>query len=158
MGLSTTEYAHEEDSELLRLIKASKWDRVQDCLKDAGNQTSLPDVYGNLPLHAALGYRAPDRIILSVLQYHPDATKIHGTDDWLPLHIACMWGASPAVLEALIRSYPQALDDPGQGGLKGRTPRLFATKCSEEAQVLLRRSTEEWLELIRKDELANDVY
>ena len=152
MTLSEEEYADASDSELLRLIKASDWNRVRSTLESELGPTDVlsPDKYGNLPLHAALGYRAPDDLILTVLEMHPDATSSHGTDNWLPLHIAAMWGASPAVVEALIRKHPRALDDAGSSGIKGRTPRHFSGRFHQNTE-LLDRPTEDWIRLIEEE-------
>eukprot|EP00568_Trieres_chinensis_P002058 CAMPEP_0183309260 /NCGR_PEP_ID=MMETSP0160_2-20130417/24700_1 /TAXON_ID=2839 ORGANISM="Odontella Sinensis, Strain Grunow 1884" /NCGR_SAMPLE_ID=MMETSP0160_2 /ASSEMBLY_ACC=CAM_ASM_000250 /LENGTH=152 /DNA_ID=CAMNT_0025473259 /DNA_START=26 /DNA_END=484 /DNA_ORIENTATION=+ len=149
MTLSEEEYADASDSNLLRLIKASKWDDVRSSLRmDAGKVESMtPDAFGNLPLHAAIGFRAPDDIIMALMNLHPDATRTHGTEDWLPLHVAAMWGSSAKVMEALIREYPQALDDEGKGGIKGRTPRHFASRFLWNKE-LLERPTSDWLGVI----------
>jgi len=153
MPLAQENFADEEDNELFRMIKQTDWSQVEAFLSlEKGQQMATQqDVFGSTPLHAALGYKAPDNIILSLLQIYPDASKVHGTgDDWLPLHVAAMWGASSTVTEALIRAFPQALDDPGESGIKGRTPRHFSQRFSHNRE-LLERSTEDWLELIESD-------
>jgi hypothetical protein len=163
MTLAAEDYADRSDSELLRLIKVKKWEAVQSMLNDnkkktpdddEGTTTNLPvvlakvpDVYDNLPLHAAIGYQAPDELILSLLECFPEATQVHGSDDWIPLHIAAMWGVSATVMEALIRAYPQALDDTGEAGIKGRTPRHFSRRFPHNT-ALLERSTADWMQLI----------
>ena len=109
-----------------------------------------PDIYGNLPLHAAIGFKAPDNILTSLLTVNPDATREHGTDYWLPLHIAAMWGVSAKIMETMIRIYPDALDDQGEPGIKGRTPRHFSPRF-EHNRDLLQRSTEDWKKLIKSE-------
>ena len=105
------------------------------------------DIYNNTALHAALGYQAPDDIILHLLQVHPDAAKVHGSNDWLPLHIAAMYGCSSNVMTALILTYPEGLDDRGEGeggsSIKGRTPRHFQNRFPHN-RSLLAQTTEEW--------------
>uniref|UniRef100_A0A7S3Q5S8 Uncharacterized protein n=1 Tax=Chaetoceros debilis TaxID=122233 RepID=A0A7S3Q5S8_9STRA len=149
MTLSVEEYANREDSKLMVLIKSSKWDDVRSLLQtsEGKTMTSQPDVYDNLPLHFCLGYRAPDDIILSTLSLNRGAPRVHGTDYWLPLHIAAMWGSSSVVMEELIRAFPQALEDVGEAGIKGRTPRHFAGRF-ESNRELLERPTEEWIKII----------
>lgn len=159
MPLSRTEYANAGDSELLQHIKVQRWDDAMNCLKE---QAHIPDEYHNFPLHVALGYQAPDTVVLALLQHYPDATRQHGSDDWLPLHVAAMYGCSVVVMDALIRSNPCALDDRGQTSsssnnnttgeetaksIKGRTPRHFAGRF-EHNRPLLERSTDEWQQLI----------
>ena len=147
MTLSSAEYAHSQDSELFRLVKVSDWDGVRILLQtnEGKAMTKVADVYDNLPLHASIGYKAPDDIILSILSCYPEATKCHGTDYWLPLHIAAMWGSSAEIMEKLIRCYPQALDDQGEPGIKGRTPRHFASRF-RHLKDLLDRPTSEWMD------------
>ena len=148
MTISPHDYANSEDSILLQHIKAQQWDEAMTCVHDYSH---VPDEYGNLPLHAAVGFQAPDDLILNLLDQYPTATQQPGSDDWLPLHIAAMYGCSTAVLEALIRAYPQGLDHRGQQQeqdkgqpssslVKGRTPRHFAARF-EHNRALLERST-----------------
>ncbi|KAL7573362.1 hypothetical protein ACA910_011722 [Epithemia clementina (nom. ined.)] len=184
MTISPQDYANTGDSELLQYIKTKQWDKAMSLVNDNdndnvndndsdnhNNQVAQPDEYNNLPLHAALGFQAPDDLILTLLHRYPNATAVHGTDDWLPLHIAAMYGCSSTVLQALIETYPQALDDRGQfpssssspssdtnknnnnnknnnkNNIKGRTPRHFAGRF-EHNRPLLERSTEEWQAMI----------
>lgn len=145
MPLSEQDFADEEDNLLFRAIKIKDWNKVTEILK-GGNEKMLHelDCFDNTALHAALGYQAPDEIVLSLVEGFPEATKIHGANDWLPLHVAAMWGSSSVVMEAIIRRHPQGLDDPGQGGIKGRTPRHFQDRFDHNRE-LLRRSTEDWI-------------
>uniref|UniRef100_A0A7S4HLP8 Uncharacterized protein n=1 Tax=Odontella aurita TaxID=265563 RepID=A0A7S4HLP8_9STRA len=152
MTLSSDEYADSSDSQLLQQIKSTRWEKLRCVLKspDGRAMAKKPDVYGNLPLHAAIGYKAPDDVILEILRIHPQATREHGTDYWLPLHVAAMWGTSPEVLEAIIREYPLALDDVGEPGIKGRTPRHFSDRFKHNKE-LLERPTSEWVRLVGLD-------
>ena len=145
MTLSEHEYSNDGDSKLLRLIKAREWADASSLLPQEADR---PDEFGNLPLHAAIGYQAPDAVILKVLQSYPGATRVHGTDEWLPLHVAAMYGCSERVMEELIRANPDALDDRGQASsIKGRTPRHFLSRF-EHNRHLLSRPTEEWKTII----------
>lgn len=178
MVLAKEDYADDADSILLKLIKAKDWNSVLALLSNNNNDdnnnntareaqqqkdhhhhqqqqhlVSVPDVYGNLPLHVIIGYQGPEDLILRILYMYPTAVTVHGTDEWLPLHVAAMWGASSKVMEALIRLYPQGLDDKGEeggGGLKGRTPRHFALRWPHNRH-LLERSTADWIQLIESD-------
>jgi len=153
MTLSEEEYANSSDNTLVQQIKSKKWDSVKQLLaNEVGREmTKEPDIYGNLPLHAAIGYKAPSDVIMSLLTYNPGATSVHGTDYWLPLHVAAMWGVSAEVMESIIRIYPDALDDQGEPGIKGRTPRHFSTRF-EHNRELLERSTEDWTRLIKSED------
>jgi len=147
MTLSENEYASKDDSELFQAIKTMKWPLVETLLQERPELAREPDEYGNMPLHSAIGFKCPDLVLLKVLDAHPGACRIHGTDDWLPLHIAAMWGVSTTVMEALILTHPDGLDDSGQStNNKGRSPRHFSTRFQHN-QELLERSTEEWKKL-----------
>lgn len=147
MTLAPEDFADQEDNELFRKIKAKEWNLVTDILYTSAETASSVDKYGNTPLHAALGYKAPDSVLLKLISMHPTACRVHGSDDWLPLHVAAMWGASPDIVESLIREYPQGLDDKGSGGIKGRTPRHFSDRFPHNKE-LLERSTANWISLI----------
>ena len=177
MPLSEQEFADQDDNILFRSIKMKDWNYVRELLSitttvtttTVTTPTTAPsatdettnnnsnavmllkelDIYENTALHAAIGYQAPDDILLTLLDQYPDATRIHGANAWLPLHVAAMWGASPRVMTALIEQYPQALDDRGEGGIKGRTPRHFRDRLPHNKE-LLERSTEEWIQWSRE--------
>ncbi len=147
MTLSTSEFANANDNQLFRAIKAQQWTDVETLLREKPELARQQDEFGNLPLHSAIGFRTPDHLVLRLLSLHPGACRQHGTDDWLPVHVAAMWGVSAPVLEALIRAYPEGLDDTGQDTIKGRSPRHFSGRC-EHNRHLLERSTEEWKQII----------
>jgi len=155
----------EGDTLLMRSIKAKQWHQVRDLLvlaTKAGDQQQADgntirsmlqalDSFDNTALHAAIGYQAADDILFTILHTYPQATQIHGANSWLPLHVAAMYGVSANVMEALIRTFPQGLDDVGEGGIKGRSPRHFRDRFAHN-QALLSRSTDEWMRIIRMDE------
>mmetsp|Transcript_14195 Transcript_14195/g.16515 ORF Transcript_14195/g.16515 Transcript_14195/m.16515 type:complete len:105 (-) Transcript_14195:694-1008(-) len=90
MTLSEAEYANSGDNVLLQHIKCKRWEEATKLLETVKGQTMAQeaDDFNNLPLHAAIGYKAPDNFLLRLLECYPLATRKHGTDDWLPLHIA----------------------------------------------------------------------
>jgi hypothetical protein len=150
MPLSENEFANEDDNALFQSIKGKDWERVRGLINQASAEKSLLqelDIYENTALHAAIGYQAPDDILLALIEGYPQATMIHGANEWLPLHVAAMWGSSPKVMTALIQEHPAGLDDRGQGGIKGRTPRHFKDRFPHNKD-LLERSTEEWTAMI----------
>lgn len=153
MPLAQEDFADKEDNDLFRAIKKCDWSEAKALLEteEGKDMAKQQDVHSNTPLHAALGYKAPDDFILQLLKINEESSKVHATgDEWLPLHVSAMWGSSAKVMDALIRAYPQALDDPGEGGIKGRTPRHFSQRFPHN-RALLERSTEEWLAIIEAD-------
>jgi len=164
MPLPQEEFANPDDSPLFQRIKTQNWPAAASLLltaddddDDDGSARAAAretDRYGNTVLHSAIGFQAPEALLLRLLELHPDATRVHGTDDWLPLHVAAMWGYTSArVMESMIRLHPQALDDKGAPGIKGRTPRHFAARFAEddERRQMLERSTADWVARIEKE-------
>jgi hypothetical protein len=154
MPLAQEEFADQTDNELFVAIKLLKWPNVKTLIEEKPYLVCELDTYGNSVLHAAIGYKAPDDILLRFLQIFPAAATVHGTEDWTPLHVAAMWGCSTPVMDALIRANPAALDDVGQGGIKGRTPRHFSDRFPHNKE-LLNRTTEDWIALIAAEEEKN---
>eukprot|EP00548_Thalassiothrix_antarctica_P005785 CAMPEP_0194143856 /NCGR_PEP_ID=MMETSP0152-20130528/12964_1 /TAXON_ID=1049557 /ORGANISM="Thalassiothrix antarctica, Strain L6-D1" /LENGTH=155 /DNA_ID=CAMNT_0038843445 /DNA_START=44 /DNA_END=507 /DNA_ORIENTATION=+ len=155
MTLSEEEYSDETDNLLLKKIKLSSWDDVANLLSKNHIMIKELDKFGNTALHAMIGFKAPEELLLTAIQLHPEATKQHGTDYWLPLHIAAMWGTTTKVMEAIIEQYPEALDDAGDSNsIKGRTPRHFSTRFNNKHRELLERSTIEWKQIIEEKKQA----
>lgn len=155
MPLSPEDFPCHDDNRLFQLIKTQQWDAVVQLLDttEGTNMVRECDIYGNTPLHSAIGFHAPEQTILKpLLEKFPEATRYHGSNDWLPLHIAAMWGSSATIIECLIRLYPQALDDKGESGIKGRTPRHFACRFPDERRQLLERTTDEWIAIIENEQ------
>lgn len=147
MTLSANAFANDGDNELFQAIKTQQWTDAETLLTARPELARQQDVFGNLPLHSAIGFKMPDRLTLRLLSVYPEACQVHGTDDWLPLHVAAMWGVSAPVLEALIAAHPDGLDDTGQASNKGRSPRHFSGRFAHNRH-LLERSTEEWKQII----------
>jgi ankyrin repeat protein len=132
---------------LMKMVKQKKWSKALSFLiTDYGRDiVTHQDEFDNTLLHIALGYQAPEDFLIKLIEIYPEATQVKGVDDWLPLHVAAMWGCNASVMEAIIREYPEALDVAGE---KGRTPRHFSKRFAHNTE-LLERTTEEWLSLTR---------
>jgi ankyrin repeat protein len=143
MTLSASEFANDGDNELFQSIKTQNWKQVKALVESHPHLTQQHDEFDNTPLHSAIGFKCPDELLLKVLHAYPEACRVHGTDEWLPLHVAAMWGVSREVMEELILQYPAALDDVGQENIKGKSPRHFSGRFHHNKD-LLELSTEEW--------------
>lgn len=100
MPLAREDYADSEDNDLFRAIKNCDWTEAQALLRtEEGKQmANEQDAFSNSPLHAALGYKAPDEFIIDLLNTNKKATTIHATgNEWLPLHVAAIYGSSAKV-------------------------------------------------------------
>jgi hypothetical protein len=99
-------------------------------------------------LHVALGYKAPDEFLLELIDVYPDATTVKGVDDWLPLHVAAMWGCSSAVMDAIIRQYPQALDACRDAVVGTNSPTFLGARVPHNKESF-ERTTAEWMSMSR---------
>jgi hypothetical protein len=139
--------APRQENILMKMVKHKKWRKALSFLTTRyGHEIAAEqDEFGNTLLHVALGYSAPEDFLLKLIEIYSDATRVEGVDDWLPLHMAAMWGCSAPVMNALIRNYPQALDLKGESG---RTPRQFSTRFEHNKEAL-ERTTSEWVAMTR---------
>jgi hypothetical protein len=136
------------DHMLMSMVQQQEWKTAEafletECSRD---MVRYQDEFGNTILQIALGYKAPDEFLLKLIDMHPEATKVAGVDGWFPLHVAAMWGCSSAVMDAIIRHYPEALDITSDNG---RTPRQFSNRFAHNKDAL-ERTTAEWLSIIGK--------
>lgn len=100
MPLAKEDYADSEDNDLFCAIKKCDWTQAQALLAtvEGKQMANQQDAFSNTPLHAALGYKAPDDFIVDLLKTNKKATTIHATgNEWLPLHVAAMYGSSTKV-------------------------------------------------------------
>jgi len=65
--------------------------------------------YGRLPLHVAIRAKAPDSIILYLLNEFPKAASVQDAMGRVPLHYACSNKASQSVIVSLIQACPSSL-------------------------------------------------
>lgn len=118
-------------------IHKASLDEVQRWLKENEGYTTLLRMSANYynhndnraPLHYIVSARPPLYLVERLLQLAPGAAKVQ--DRWeksLPLHIACLHGASPEVVRVLLEAYPEAA---AVRDKEGRIP-LFIT-CNNKA-------------------------
>jgi hypothetical protein len=72
-----------------------------------------------LPLHAAVTFRAPHSVIEKLLDIYPKSVRCADDQDMLPLHYAFRFGAEDDVMALLLEKFPQAI---GKRAVKDRTP------------------------------------
>jgi Ankyrin repeats (3 copies) len=65
---------------------------------------------GNLPLHTAVTFRAPAKVIEYLLEAYPQATGVRNKRFKLPIHIACECKASLEVIKLLVKADPESLE------------------------------------------------
>ena len=79
---------------------------VDLCL--SASQQMIKERFGNsrsLPLHLAIQYQAPEKLLLNMLSIYPQAAHIKTNNGDLPLHTCCKFGASETVVEALLLNW-----------------------------------------------------
>lgn len=72
-----------------------------------------------LPLHAAVTFRAPLLVISRLLDTYPKSVRCADDQDMLPLHYAFRFGSDDDVLALLLENFPQAI---GKRAVKDRLP------------------------------------
>ena len=65
--------------------------------------------WSQLPLHAALIFKAPVRVIELLVKQFPKAVRCTDDQKMLPLHLAFRYGASDNVLHLLLKEFPDAM-------------------------------------------------
>lgn len=80
-----------------------------------------------LPLHASIIFRAPERVISSLLFAFAQGAQCKDDQGMLPLHLAFRNGADEEAVHSLLMAYPQSLDIQDR---KGRTPMVLAQQST----------------------------
>jgi hypothetical protein len=65
--------------------------------------------WSQLPLHAAIIFSAPKKIIISLINLYPVAVRCTDDQQMLPLHLAFKFGADDSVIAFLLERFPEAL-------------------------------------------------
>ena len=76
-----------------------------------------PIKWRTLPLHAAVLFRAPPKLLRALLEANPLAACHRDDRGMLPLHLAIKTGGNKACVRTLMEAYPQALDERDDQGL-----------------------------------------
>lgn len=121
--------------EVLYYLETGKWHDTSIFTSFLGTEPEAPSVStrtwvtaldstGNvrwcqLPLHAAVTFRAPFSVIASLIEVFPKSVRCADDQDMLPLHYAFRFGAEDDVLAYLMEKFPQAI---GKKAVKGRLP------------------------------------
>lgn len=79
--------------------------------------------WSQLPLHAALVFKAPLKVIQLLVKHYPKAIRCTDDQSMLPLHLAFRHGASDNTLHMLLKEFPQAIN---ARDYKGRDPLMYA--------------------------------
>uniref|UniRef100_A0A7S1DBZ3 Uncharacterized protein n=1 Tax=Cyclophora tenuis TaxID=216820 RepID=A0A7S1DBZ3_CYCTE len=79
--------------------------------------------WSQLPLHAALVFKAPIKVIQLLVKQFPKAVRCTNDQSMLPLHLAFRHGASDNTLHLLMKEFPEAIN---AKDYRGRDPLAYA--------------------------------
>jgi hypothetical protein len=65
--------------------------------------------WSHLPIHAAIIFKAPRKIIVSLLNMYPLGARCTDDQQMLPLHLAFKFGADDTIVTLLLQRFPEAL-------------------------------------------------
>lgn len=107
------------------------------------------DEYGRwtqLPIHAALTFGAPDRVIKLLIKICPGSARCADDQRMVPLHLAFRHGASDESIGTLLDVFPEAI---GVSDFEGHTPVECAldgphSRRSEIIQAIIDRKKDTW--------------
>lgn len=128
---------------LHQLIKANDWSAVASRCDshpaEARKYALIPALQDGfhrdrgLALHHAICEKAPDHVILKILECHPQALqKKTSRSCRLPLHVACLFASSTDVTMALMRRFPDAL---GVTDVYHRVPLHYSLSNRQDVEV-----------------------
>ncbi len=103
--------------------------------------------------HLAIELRAPDSLIVSLLEANPDAASVPGRDGKYPVHMASQRNIGSKAVVELIRAYPEALDKRDD---QGQLPCDYPQR-SDLCREALTRPSVCWIEDIEKEDYLSRV-
>ena len=122
---------------LHQLINQTEWSQVLHIIRnDPSARSAAKELFReNAPLHSACEKKAPEAVLIELLELNVDALQHTGKAGSLPLHIAAQKKLGPKIIEKMIRLYPAALD---YKNIANYTPRGYEQKDTLVSQVLNR--------------------
>jgi ankyrin repeat protein len=126
-----------ETGQLHQLINQMEWSQVLHVIRnDPSARSAAKELFReNAPLHTACEKKAPEIVLIELLELNADALQHVGKGGTLPLHIAAQKNLGPKVIEKMIRLYPAALD---YKNIANYTPREYEQKDPLASQALNR--------------------
>jgi ankyrin repeat protein len=107
-------------------IDSKALSKIQDWLDQNQSNTELLETAANYqnknnmtPLHVIVWKRPPLVLVKALIDIAPATVHLRDSGGRLPLHHACMWGASLDVLDILVRTCPESVQKKDS---TGRTP------------------------------------
>lgn len=116
---------------VLLFLTSGKWSNSILSSSNLHMKGALPDIqvrtwvtsfqrgnaeWSQLPIHAAIAYRAPQIIIERLLVLYPKGARCKDSEGMLPLHLAFSFGSGEGVIDTLLEVFPGAINERGAGG------------------------------------------
>jgi len=124
-------------SQLYSLIQSKKWDEALQQVASAPHEATIW-VYRKerdgkirwrlLPLHAAIIFKAPEKVVESLLLSNPLGAQSKDDQGMLPLHLAFRNKCSEVIVTLLLMAYPKSVE---VGDRKSRLPLTLAQLAPE---------------------------
>jgi hypothetical protein len=113
--------------------------------------------WSQLPLHAALIFGAPFKIIATLVTLYPQGVRCTDDQHMLPLHLTMKFGAEDTVVRLLIEHFPESLftkDIRGRLPTQMDGPRKDRTRIMDEIVNVTTKTLQKKHGLVLQDELA----
>jgi len=92
-----------------------------------------------LPLHAAIIFKAPEKVVESLLAAYPKGAQSKDDQGMLPLHLAFRHGSTEATVNLLLVAFPQSVNVEDR---KGRIPLVLAQAAASANKEAFLRALE----------------
>jgi hypothetical protein len=132
-------------------------DMVILALLEANTEAAMVEsANGDLPLHQAIKTGYSETVIMEIFWAYPSAAMIRCRQTgMLPLHLAASSSASPLVVKALIKEFPEALDIK----IDNCTPRdLVTSSLPVESMKMICRPSLYWLNVLSSVATEKSTY
>jgi len=97
---------------LWQQLELKNWDGALAALESDDGEMVKSLHRSKLPLHYSIKNKAPDSIVLALIEACEDAvTKKGGSYDMLPLHYAVAYASSYNIIKRLVSLYPESLEE-----------------------------------------------
>lgn len=109
---------------------------VQKIMDVSGSSVSVAEGSGSA-LHVAMKHKAPEDVLLDIIEEYPDSLRKTDDRSSLPLHLALkMFNATPSITTKVVKSLIQHNEDAGGIPLLGVYPLQFAMSKNMDVEII----------------------
>jgi len=111
-------------------------DVVRKIMDVSGHNVSVAEGHGSA-LHVAMKYKAPEDVLLDIIERFPDSLRQTDDNAYLPLHLALkMFNATPSITTEVVKSLIRHNEDAGGIPLLGVYPLQFAMSKNMDVEIV----------------------